>query len=403
MNFPLTRSRPLFAAETSTGVADRQAAAPPPAQLGRLLLKHLWLILTCFVAVTAVAMLALWWLPPAYVTNAKVLVKLDEIPNPAFFAGITPSRDQATEQPANRQIENEMELAETWPVAAAAVRDLNLRYDDVYQAPLTWFLRPAADLWDWVAVRFLHRAADPERRGFADTVALFSRSYSVGAVTSKSSDTNSNLISFTLQGTDPERARRSLEAVLDAYLGAAAGLRKDAAEKARAAVVSHVEAARSRVTEAQARLDAFLADPSGSGDAKATRDHAQAVELDRVVRLRQQELLDVEHRLSQIEMYLDLSAHDIDNRVVVEPPLTPRSSEWKRRALVGAVASLGGLFLGVFLAGLREMFDHRLTDAAAVKAYLDLPVIGALPQLKARERVAALDGQDLMRRVGPQG
>jgi hypothetical protein len=115
---------------------------------------------------------------------------------------------------------------------------------------------------------------------------LFSRSYSVGAVTSKSSDTNSNLISFTLQGTDLERARRSLEAVLDAYLAAAAGLRKDAAEKARAAVVSHVEAARSRVIEAQAGLDAFLADPSGSGDAKATRDHAQAVELDRVVRLR---------------------------------------------------------------------------------------------------------------------
>ena len=396
MNAPVSASGPLFPPEASAVRVDKQPVREA-AQFGRLLFKHLWLILTCFVTVTALTILALKWLPPTYVTNAKILVKLDEMPNPAFFSGITPSRDQVTEQPASRQIENEMEMAETWPIAAAAVRKLDLRYDDVYEAPQMLLLRPVADLWDRIATRVLGWPSDPERHGFADTVALFARSYSVGIVPSKSSDSNSNLILFTLQATNPERARASLQAVLDAYIATAARMRKEAAEKAKDLLVGDVEAARDRVAQAQTRLEAFL---HSGDDTKSTRDHSEAVELDRDVHLRQMELEDVEHRLSQIETYFDLSAHDIDNRVIVEPPLAPRSSEWKKRAVVGAAACLGGLFLGIFFAGLREFFDNRLADAAAVKAYLNLPVLGVLPQLSPSERVATLDGQGLSRRLG---
>jgi capsular polysaccharide biosynthesis protein len=94
-----------------------------------------------------------------------------------------------------------------------------------------------------------------------------------------------------------------------------------------------------------------------------------------------------------------MGAREIDNRVVVEPPTAPRSSEWKQRLVVGLVASLGGLLLGVFLAGLREFFDQRLADAAMVTAYLDLPVLGVLPQLDEREREAALDVPALLARL----
>ena len=388
MNAPVGSSRSLFSSDVpaETEVPARSSLV----QLKGLVRKHLWVIATCFFVVTTLVALALVWLPPTYVTNAKVLVQLDDLPSPAFFSGITPSRELPTDEPANRRMENEMEMAEMWPVAAAAVRELNLKFDDVYQAPIIRLTRPAADVWDWFANNVLRIPADPERHGFAETVELFTKSYSVGAVNSKSADTNSNIMSFILQGTDAERARKSLQAVLEAYIANANNIRKNAAEKARQVVLATAEEAHNRVTEAQTRLDNFLSGNGAQGDS-TTRSHAEAVELDRMLRLRQQELVDVEHRLSQIEMYLDLNALDMENRVVVEPPLRPRSSEWKKRAIVGVTGAVGGLLLGVFIAGMRELFDRRLLSADAVSAYLDIPVVATFPQLTARDRSAVLD------------
>jgi uncharacterized protein involved in exopolysaccharide biosynthesis len=389
MNVPVGSSRSLFSSDLSV---DPESSRLGTIQLKGLGRKHLLTIATCFIVVTTLVALALLWLPPTYVSTAKVLVQLDDMPNPAFFAGITPSRERVADDPANRQMENEMEMAEVWPVSAAAVRKLNLKYDDVYEAPLTKLLRPAGDLWDWFALNVLKLPRDPEHHGFADTLELFAKSYSVGTVASKSADTNSNIISFALQGTNAERTQKSLQAVLDAYIANAGELRQKAAENARQVVLGTAEEARTRAAEAQKRLDDFLSGAGNQGAANPTRSHAEAVELDRVVRLRQQELIDVQHRLSQIEIYLNLNANDIDHRVVIEPPLRPRSSEWKKRAIVGVAAAIGGLLLGVFLAGLREFFDHRLSNAAAVKAYLDLPVIAAIPNLKAKHRADVVNG-----------
>ena len=389
MNAPVGSSRSLFSSVVS---ADQESLGLSTIQLKGLVRKHLLTIATCFIVVTTLVALALRWLPPTYVSTAKVLVQLDDMPNPAFFSGITPSRERVTDEPDNRRMENEMEMAEVWPVAAAAVRKLNLSYDDVYEAPLTRLLRPASDLWDWFALNVLKFPRDPEHHGFADTVELFAKSYSVGTVTSKSADANSNIMSFALQGINAERTQKSLQAVLDAYMANAGELRKNAAENARRVVLGTAEEARTRVTEAQKRLDDFLSGAGNQGDANPTRSHAEAVELDRLLLLRQQELIDVEHRLSQIEMYLDLNANDIDHRVVVEPPLRPRGSEWKKRLIVGVAAAIGGLLLGVFLAGLREFFDHRLSNAVAVKAYLDLPLIATIPNLKAKHRALVVDG-----------
>lgn len=388
MNAPLGSSRSLFSADVSV---HPDGAGLSAIKLKGLLRKHFLTIAMCFIVVTTLVALALLWLPPTYVSTAKVLVQLDDMPNPAFFSGITPSRERTTDEPANRQMENEMEMAEVWPVSAAAVRKLNLKYDDVYEAPLSRLLRPAGDLWDWLALNVLKLPRDPERHGFADTVELFAKSYSVGTVTSKSADTNSNIMSFMLQGTTAERSKQSLQAVLDAYVARASELRKNAAENARKVVLGTAEEARARVNEGQKRLDDFLSGAGNQGDANPTRSHAEAVDLERTLRLRQQELIDVEHRLSQIEMYLDLNANDIDHRVIVEPPVRPRSSEWKKRAIVGVAGAIGGLLLGVFLAGLRELFDHRLSNAAVVKAYLDLPVIATIPNLNAKQRADVVD------------
>lgn len=485
MNAPLTRPPGYTAASAQDLFRVESNAAPAftPAKAVRMLFKHKLIIVCCAAVSTVVVAYGLLALPPTYITTAKVLVKLDEDASPSYFNGIAAARDSVAEQSANRRMENEMELAETWPVAAEVVEKLHLGYDQVYQAPLLRLIRPAGDLYDRLAADILGRTPDPERHGFGETVNLFMKSYSSGSVVSKSSDTNSNIIAFTLQATDPDLARRSLEALLEAYASRANRLRLDAAEKAYAILAPRVERARSELATAQGRLEAFLTDsgstafPSRSGQGAASdapsgsalretardvttprdittlaqlktrlidmqlqlvelqqglrgptertaalersiaslreqigreqrrgaRNDAQMVDIDRDVQLKQSDLVEVQRRLSQIKMSIDLGEAQVSGRVVIEPPQRPRSSEWKQRVLIGVAGALGGLFLGLTLAGIREFFDRRLDSGPDAAAYLGLPVLGVFPMIGRRARRGTLDGQRLLQRLETTG
>jgi uncharacterized protein involved in exopolysaccharide biosynthesis/Mrp family chromosome partitioning ATPase len=419
----------------------------------RQFFKHKIVILSCTVIISTAVGLVLRSLPPTFTGHAKVMIKIEEQGSPSFFSGIASYRDPTSTEQPNRKMENEMELVETWPLAAEAVKQLGLTYDQIYHPAYVHLLRPLADLYDGVTSRWLGWPTDPEKYGFADTVAAFQKSLQAKPLESKTADTNSNIIDIILYGVDPQLTQQALKVLTDLFADYDNRLNKEGAIKAQAVVAQHVSQARKEVQLVQQGLEDFLAksgmsvgaaptatiDPSdaksmlttpGNNNTievlksrllqmqldlihiKATfrdrttqirsledsialltdrldherqrhaRDERSLLDLRRELGLKHSVLLELEKRLSQVQLFLDMGASQISNRIILDPPLVPRSSEWKQRLYVQVASIFGGFFLGIALAGLRELADHRLQTERDIRRYLGVPVVANLPLLK---------------------
>jgi uncharacterized protein involved in exopolysaccharide biosynthesis len=102
--------------------------------------------------------------------------------------------------------------------------------------------------------------------------------------------------------------------------------------------------------------------------------------------------LELTRKAEQIELFLQMEPTQLLNRQLLEAPVVPRTSEWRRSVVIGIAGSIAGLFLGLALAALREYFDHRFGSAAEAESYLGVPVLGALPDASARQCRDALAG-----------
>ena len=87
----------------------------------------------------------------------------------------------------------------------------------------------------------------------------------------------------------------------------------------------------------------------------------------------------LEKRLGQISLFRQVTASALPSRTVVEPPLLPTSSEWRRKVVIGVLSGFTGLALGVGLAGLRQFGDHRIETEADAARYLGAPVVASFP------------------------
>jgi uncharacterized protein involved in exopolysaccharide biosynthesis len=433
-----------------------------------LLLRHKAVIILCFLTSTALVIAALYALPPLYTSHAKILIKIEEQGSPSFFSGIATYRDSNSPEPANRKMENEMELIETWPISAEVVKRLGLTYDQVYHPPYTYLSRPLVDFYDRMFSRWLGWPIDPEKYGFADTVAAFQKSLEAKSIESKTADTNSNILEVSLRGVDKSLTQKALDILVDFFIGYDNQLNKDGALRAEAVVARNVAAARHEVETAQRKLQEVLAksgltlrsdDTARSGDPDVIRStpgegsiigllkssllemqmklvklqstvpahtpemvslekqievltgrldreqqrHAQddssLLDIRRELRVKESILVDLEKRLSQVRLFLSMGESQISNRVVVEPPLLPRSSEWKQRTLVGVASAIGGLFLGFALAGLREFNDDRLQSEADVQQHLGVLVAGSISHAKPAVLREALDARTVQQRL----
>jgi uncharacterized protein involved in exopolysaccharide biosynthesis len=195
----------------------------------RLLRKHRAIIIFCFLASTAGVIASLYSLPPLYTSHAKILIKIEEQGSPSFFSGIASFRDSNSPEPANRKMENEMELIETWPISAEVVERLGLTYDQVYHPPYAYLLRPLVDFYDHIVSSWLGWPIDPEKYGFADTVAAFQRSLEAKTIESKTADTNSNILEVSLRGVDRSLTQKALDILVVIFIGYDNQLNKDGA------------------------------------------------------------------------------------------------------------------------------------------------------------------------------
>ncbi len=85
-------------------------------------------------------------------------------------------------------------------------------------------------------------------------------------------------------------------------------------------------------------------------------------------------------KISQIDLYLDMNELQTENRIIIESPIRPRESGWKKRAFLGVLGSIMGFILGIGLAGLREYLDTRLETEKTLRRN-GLNTIGVIPEL----------------------
>jgi uncharacterized protein involved in exopolysaccharide biosynthesis len=422
----------------------------------------------CFLASTAGVIAALRSLPPLYTSHTKILIEIEDQGSPSFFSGIASYRDSNSPEPANRKMEDEMELIETWPISAEVVKRLGLTYDQVYHPPYAYLLRPLVDFYDHICSRWLGWPIDPEKYGFADTVAAFQKSLEAKAIESKTADTNSSILEVSLRGVDRSLTQKALDILVDFFIGYGNQLNKEGAMRAEAVVARTVAAARQDVAAAQQQLQEVLAksgltsryegsasigDPDvirstpGQGSIiellksnmlemqmklvklqssvlahtpemislekqievltgrldreqqRHAKDDSSLLVIRRELALKESILIELEKRLSQVHLFLNIGASKISNRIVVEPPLLPRASEWKQRTLIGVASAVGGLFLGIALAGVREFTDDRLQSETDVQRHLGVPVAGSISYAKSAARRAVLDPQTVQQRL----
>ncbi len=137
---------------------------------------------------------------------------------------------------------------------------------------------------------------------------------------------------------------------------------------------------RNRVEATKRRLSRSVRE-GARADAEYSRlERLRALVVDRYVELQK--------KLDQIDLYLQLNPTAVDSRVVIDPPSAAKRGGSKR-LLIALMGPIGGLMLGLLLAGLRELFDTRLRSAAEVERALGLPTLALVPNLS----FSALSGQ----------
>ncbi|HEX7638991.1 MAG TPA: Wzz/FepE/Etk N-terminal domain-containing protein, partial [Burkholderiaceae bacterium] len=177
---------------------------------------------------------------------------------------------------------------------------------------------------------------------------------------------------------------------LGAGVAAAGGLKLDLSPDVGAGVAGAtpvVSALKQQTLELQLRLDearqlytddaqnvrSLKSQLAGSQQrlARVVRENTQLeAELNRLERQRelaQERYVELQRKLDQIDLYLRLNPTETESRVVVDAPDHPTKAEGRKKPLVALVGPLGGLLLGLLLAGLRELGGDRLRSAREVE------------------------------------
>ena len=436
-----------------------------------MLFKHKAIILGCFLGVTLLVALGLFFLPSTYVAEATLLIKTEQQGSPSFLSGITAYREPRDTDPSNRKIETEMEVLAARPLAEEVVKTLDISYDDVYHLPITILSNPIVDQINWFKENVLHKPPTKDRYGFRDTVQEFGKALTVEPMKSKSADTGSNLIKVSLKAANPETAQKALDLLVKSYIDYRGGIELRSGKKAQDIVRAALASSEQRMMEIQQQLNKLQArkgeiaraalsesgarstqakgsdagtpsDNAGSHDElsadstlgmlqsrlvrlelelaearlvytdkaelvgtlkgtiadlkqRIAREMAASAEKSDAVLTLQRELksaeevyLDLKKKLSQIALFLEMTPTQNDSRVVIEPPLQPETSEWKKTAVIGIIGALAGLLLGLAIGGFREYSDHTLQSKNDIDVYLGIDLLGIVP---------AMDGKALTR------
>jgi tyrosine-protein kinase Etk/Wzc len=224
----------------------------------RIVFKHKLAILICCMGVSLIVGFAVWWLPPTFVAEGKILVVTERQGNPSFFSGIAAYREPPMADPVNRKMETEMELITTREISERVVRQLGIKYEQVYRKPYIVFLDPVSAAVDWFKLNALGKAPDPEARGFKDTVNAFNQSFIIEPMKSKSADTTSNVISIVIKSVDATVAQKAVAALMENYIAYSVEQTRGEGEEAYKVVSAQKDEAFAALMYAESAMQSFL-------------------------------------------------------------------------------------------------------------------------------------------------
>jgi polysaccharide biosynthesis transport protein len=118
---------------------------------------------------------------------------------------------------------------------------------------------------------------------------------------------------------------------------------------------------------------------------KSALDETSLLTLQRNIRLNEALYIDLNKKLSQISLFLQMNREQYDNRVIIEPPSMPNSSDWKKKLIFEILGALGGLALGFVVAGFREYTDHTFKTPEDVNTHLGLETLAIIPFAAAKD------------------
>jgi len=407
-----------------------------------LCFKHKKLITRVFVIVAVCVNTMLFYIPSVYTINAKVLIRTETQGTPSFFAGVVPVKERLASDPVKRVIETEMQMVEGREVAEQVVKELSLKWDEVYHKPLVHIFEPIGTYLIDPVMSLLGFDKDPRKNGFDDTVKALLESISVAPEISKSADTSSNIFVVSLKSTDAVLGRDVLSKILNAYREYEVKEMRKAAEDARYIVNEKVNESYSVLSTAQLNLETFLGNKKdGTVEANGrlltspndrsvilmieeeiiglefelstlrdrykpandnvlrikrlieklrvrlrremmlfARNHAELSTLERDLQQAETIYLKLKERLSEIELFIDMNEQNINSKEILESPLVPRESSWKKDMLLGVFGAIIGLVFGVMFAGIREYFGQGIRDDMDIAKFLGIESLGKIPE-----------------------
>jgi uncharacterized protein involved in exopolysaccharide biosynthesis len=101
--------------------------------------------------------------------------------------------------------------------------------------------------------------------------------------------------------------------------------------------------------------------------------------LERKRGLAQARYVELQHKLDQISLYLQLLPVEVQGRLVTELPRLAVKESSIKKILLLLFGPIAGLLLGLALATLREFADRRLQSREAVERYLGFETLASLP------------------------
>lgn len=440
-----------------------------------IVFKRKFVIASLWIGVSVLVAAALLYLPPSYVAEAKLLIKIEQQGRPSFFSGIAAYSETLDNEPSSRKLETEMEVILSRPLAEQVVQELKLQPKDMYHPPYVHLLEPLARIIGWLKTSMIGLPPPPSR-AFDETVESLVKSLNVDLAKSKSGETTPNLIVIKFKASTAAVAREALailllryqhfsneldqrngerayhiieqrsakaaslvaqaqdklkrfvarglqapsvvheETVLPVTRNAHVGQSEDGADLGRALIANAARPAvaapgndsatsvlRSRLTQLElelveqqqlytnkvenlSSLKAVISEVRGklaAQAAQAAEDSDKLTTLRRDLRMAEDHYFDFKLKLTQIGLFLEMNPDRVSSRFLLEPPLLPESSEWKKSLLIAIASSIAGLLLGLGVASFLEYSDHRLGAPRDVERFTGLPVLMTIDWMDA--------------------
>lgn len=261
----MTQFAPLFTPESSSsaGFSGRD--------LLRLLFKHRWVVLSCLILVSAIAIYGAMCQPREYIASAQIRIRTEQQGTPSFLSGVAAYRETTIQDTPSRRIETEMAELMNRSSVESVIQHLSLRPQDLKRSPIDVALDPLIPALNLIATRAMrlfgydtqgNAQADP----LAESVKAFERSVAIEAVRSKGAEVTSNVIEIKLTGTDRERTRAALASLLDEYVERSSARDLQLGKQALEALKIQATEAQVKMVKAEDAIMAYSLHPRSSGD-----------------------------------------------------------------------------------------------------------------------------------------